>query len=65
MLFVMLISYAMKKMKMFDDFTLATHYSPSMDAYFHFDNAVFIWADNEWIEYTAIGYIEDLRELDS
>lgn len=48
---------------MIDDFTLATHCSPSMDAYFHFDNAVFIWADNEWIEYTAIGHIQDLTEI--
>lgn len=44
---------------------LATHYSPSMDAYFHFDNACFIWSDDHgWLEYTAIGKIEDLRELE-
>lgn len=48
---------------MFSDFSLATHYSPSMDAYFHFDNAVFIWSGGEWIECTAIGHIKDLEEI--
>lgn len=44
---------------------LATHYSPSMNAYFHFDCACFIWNDelDEWIEYLAIGHIKDLEEL--
>lgn len=43
----------------------ATHYSKKMDAYFIFDNAAFIWCDlkNEWIEFLAIGKIEDLKEI--
>lgn len=46
---------------------LATHYSPSMGAYFHFDNACFIWNDelNDWIEYTGIGHIKDLEEINT
>lgn len=43
----------------------ATHYSAKMDAYFHFDNAAFIWCDlkEEWLEFTAIGHITDLQEI--
>lgn len=43
----------------------ATHYSKKMDAYFIFDNACFIWCDlkDEWIEFAAIGHIDDLEEL--
>lgn len=43
----------------------ATHYSVSMNAYFHFDCACFIWSEElyQWLEYTAIGHIEDLEEL--
>ena len=46
---------------------LATHYSPSMDAYFNFDNACFIWNDelDDWIEYTGIGHIKDLEEINT
>lgn len=40
----------------------ATHYSPSMDAYFHFDNACFVYTDDcQWIEY--IGQVKDLVEV--
>ncbi len=50
---------------MIDDINDATHYSKSMDAYFHFDNAAFIWCDEleRWIEYYAIRCIKDLEEL--
>lgn len=43
----------------------ATHYSKKMDAYFHIDNAYFIWCDlkNEWLEFVNIGKIEDLEPL--
>ena len=45
---------------------LATHYSPSMDAYFNFDNACFIWNDYYgWVEYTGIGHIKDLEEINT
>ena len=44
---------------------LATHYSPSRDEYYHFDNACFVWNEEleQWIEYTAIGCIEDLEQI--
>ena len=44
---------------------LATHYSPSRNEYYCFDNACFVWSDEleQWIEYLGIGHIEDLEEL--
>lgn len=40
----------------------ATHYSPSMDAYFHSDGACFVYTDDcQWIEY--IGQVKDLIEV--
>ena len=44
---------------------LATHYSPSRNEYYFFDNACFVWSDekDEWLEYTGIGHIEDLEVI--
>lgn len=40
----------------------ATHYSPSMDAYFHSDGALFVMTDEHgWIEYTE--QVKDLIEV--
>ena len=43
----------------------ATHYSPSRDEYFSFDNAVFIWNEelDQWIEHSGIIHIGDLEEI--
>lgn len=41
---------------------LATHYSPSLDKYFAFDNGTFVWTGSEWEEYLESGFIEDLEE---
>lgn len=42
---------------------LATHYSRSLDKYFSFDNAVFIWENNDWREVFDIIQVGDLEEL--
>ena len=40
----------------------ATHYSPSMDAYFHSDGALFVMTDEHgWIEYNE--QVKDLIEV--
>lgn len=47
-----------------DDIEIATHYSKSRDEYFYFDNACFVYSNEHgWVEYTAIGKIEDLQEI--
>ena len=44
---------------------LATHYSASLNKYFHFDNAIFIWEDNDWREVFDIMIMQvgDLEEV--
>lgn len=43
----------------------ATHYSPSRDEYYHFDNACFVWSDelDQWLELSIVLRIEDLVEV--
>lgn len=40
---------------------LAQLYSPSLDKYFHSDNALFIFENGEWIEY--LEKVDDLINL--
>ena len=42
----------------------ATHYSPSLNKYFHFDNAIFIWENNDWREVFDIIQVGDLEEVE-
>ena len=41
----------------------ATHYSALLKKYFHIDNAIFIWEDNDWREVFDIIQVGDLEEV--
>ena len=41
----------------------ATHYSASLNKYFNFYNAIFIWEDNDWREVFDIMQVGDLEEV--
>lgn len=40
---------------------LAQFYSPSLDKYFHCDNALFVFENGEWIEY--LEKVDDLISI--
>ena len=42
---------------------LATHYSALLKKYFHIDNAIFIWENNDWREVFDIIQVGDLEEV--
>ena len=41
----------------------ATHYSALLKKYFHIDNAIFIWEDNDWREVFDIMQVGELEEV--